>query len=219
MARTIGSLCTFIVGLQILVGVPLFVCGAFFCATNGPINVEIHTGHGQAPQLLVHGATIPPPGGPFAVGPPPNTIPVTAAASLDNPILQSRVEHGSPLVGTVLESANPAEEQDTFLSALEKAAAEHTNQPPEAVCRTSECCSVDGDANPAVFRNEADSLIVRLLYEMAGIDEQGGEYGRADQWRAFARGIKEGREVETSREGAAASWLLPVGQSPNPAGN
>jgi len=219
MARTIGALCTFIVGLQILVGVPLAVCAAFFCATNGPITVEVHTGNGHAPQFLVHGATIPPPGGAFAVAPPPNAIPIATPASLDNPILQSRAEHGSPLTGTVLESANAAEEQDTFITALERVAAEHTSQPQPAVCRRSEACAVEADATPAVVRNEADALIVRLLYEMAGIDEESSEYGRADQWRAFARGIKEGREVEATHEGTPANLLLPASDSPPTTGN
>src|SRR6476469_10254527 len=107
MARTIGALCTFIVCLQILIGVPLAVCLACFCITNGPITVDVHAGHGHAPQFIVHGATIPPPTSVLAMAPPPNAIPTAAPASVDNPILQSRAEHGSPLTGTLLESADP----------------------------------------------------------------------------------------------------------------
>src|SRR6185369_7941639 len=146
MARTIGVLCTFIVGLQILVGVPLVICVAFFCLTNGPITVEVHAGHGQAPQFIVHGATIPPPGAPLAVVPPPNAIPVTATpSSFDNPILQSRVEHGSPLAGTMLESTDPNEEQSKFVAALEKAVAEHTDEPRQAVCASGNLCQATAE--------------------------------------------------------------------------
>src|SRR5947199_8521281 len=100
MAKTVGALCTLIVALQVLIGVPLAVCAAFFCfATGGagPFTVEVHTGHAQAPHFLVHGATVPPPGAAFGIAPPPNAIPAEASAHWDNPILQSRAQHGSPL--------------------------------------------------------------------------------------------------------------------------
>jgi hypothetical protein len=183
MARTIGALCTFIVGLQILVGVPLVVCIACFCVANGPITVEVHTGHGHAPQFVVHGATIPPPGPAFALAPPPNAIPAAAPVSHDNPILQSRAEHGSPLDGTVLESVNPVEEESHFVAALEKAAAEHPIQP------STNTCPAAVDRQPTFDPQAADRLIVSHLYEMADIDERSGDFARADQWRAFARGF------------------------------
>lgn len=215
MARTIGALCTFIVCLQILVGVPLAVCVACFCITNGPITVEVHAGHGHAPQFIVHGATIPPPEATFAVVPPPNVIPTARPTSFDNPILQSRSEHGSPLTGTVLESANPAEEQNTFITALEKAAAEHCSQPQDAACPTGEVCQAATQSISCDPRREAAQLIVCLLYEMAQIDEQAAEYDRADQWRAFARNIKDGNDRENDCQAAAASYLLPAsGESP-----
>jgi hypothetical protein len=209
MARTIGTLCTFIVGLQILIGVPLVVCIACFCATNGPITVEVHTGHGQ-PQFVVHGATIPPPAGQFALTPPPNAIPVAAPASLDNPILRSRAEHGSPLDGTMLESANPVEEQNTFITALEKAAAEQHSQPRQAVCPAGDTCSFAAEANSERSRPRAAERIVHHLYEMAEIDEQAANYDRADQWRAFAREIKESQERQKADAAAAASFSLPI---------
>jgi hypothetical protein len=220
MARTIGALCTFIVCLQILVGVPLAVCVACFCITNGPITVEVHAGHGHAPQFVVHGATIPPPGAPFpghqyTSAPPPNVIPTTTPTSFDNPILQSRTEHGSPLTGTVLESANPAEEQNTFITALEKAAAEHCSQSRDTVCPAGEVCQAATQPISCDPRCEPAQLIVCLLYEMAQIDEQAADYGRADQWRAFAREIKQGRDRENDRQAAADSSLLPAsGESP-----
>jgi hypothetical protein len=210
MARTIGALCTFIVGLQILIGIPLAVCVACFCITNGPITVEVHTGHGQAPQFVVHGATIPPPGAPFAVAPPPNVIPTATPTSFDNPILQSRTEHGSPLTGTVLESANPIEEQNTFVAALEKAANEHCSQLRDNVCSANETCQVATQLNSCDPHREAAQRIVRHLYEMAEIDEQAGDYNRADQWRAFARGIKQDCDRQSEHQAAAASFLLPT---------
>ena len=210
MARTIGALCTFIVGLQVLVGVPLVICAAFFCLTNGPITVEVHVGHGHSPQFIVHGATIPPPGSQFAVAPPPNTIPTTTPTSFDNPILQSRAEHGSPLTGTLLESANPAEEQDTFITALERAVAEHSSQPERAVCPATEACHSAGEIHPNQARHEADQWIVGHLYEMAEIDERAGDYHRADQWRALAREVREGRDRQNAHEAAAASFNLPA---------
>lgn len=200
MARIIGATCTIIVGLQILVGVPLAVCGAFFCLTNGPITVEVHAGQGQGPQVVVQGATIPPPPNPFTISPPPNAIPVAPASAIDNPILASRAEHGSPLAGTVLETADPAEEQNTFVAALEKAARDKvvtdqvvTEQPP-AVCPV-----LAAPPTPAESQN-ADSLVVAHLYEMAEIDERSGDFARADQWRAFAREIREPKRHGKSDE-------------------
>jgi hypothetical protein len=201
--------------LQILVGVPLAVCVACFCITNGPITVEVHAGHGHAPQFVVHGATIPPPGAPFAVAPPPNVIPTATTTSFDNPILQSRTEHGSPLTGTVLESADPTDEQNTFITALEKAAAEHCSQPRETACPASEICHAENLSTSCNPRQEVAQLIVRHLYEMAEIDEQMADYNRADQWRAFAREIKQGHDRENDRQAAAASFLPPAnGESP-----
>jgi hypothetical protein len=215
MARTIGALCTFIVCLQILVGVPLVVCVACFCITNGPITVEVHAGHGHAPQFVVHGATIPPPGASFAVAPPPNIIPTATTTSFDNPILQSRTEHGSPLTGTVLESTDPAEEQNTFITALEKAAAENCNQSRETACAAGEVFQAAAQPISCDPTREAAQLIVRHLYEMAEIDEQAADYDRADQWRAFAREIKQGQDRQNDCQAAAASFLLPAnGESP-----
>jgi hypothetical protein len=194
MARIIGATCTCIVGLQVLVGVPLAVCGAFFCLTNGPITVEVQAGQGQTTPfsvqgVAVQGATIPPPN-PFALAPPPNAIPVAPVSAIDNPILASRAEHGSPLAGTVLETVDPAEEQSTFVAALEKAAAEQ----PAAVC------PVLAVAEPVAEPPSADTLIVGHLYEMAEIDERSGDFERADQWRAFAREIREPKRDRKSDE-------------------
>jgi len=194
MARIVGAVCIFIVGLQVLVGVPLAVCGAFFCLTNGPITVEVHAGTNQSPQLVMSGATIPPPPHAFALTPPPNVIPVAPASAIDNPILASRAEHGSPLTGTVLETADPAEERSTFVAALEKAAAEHASQP------NLSSPVIDASEPPAESPN-SDALIVQHLYEMAEIDEQAGDFERADQWRFHAREIREPKPSPAAAEG------------------
>jgi hypothetical protein len=220
MARTIGALCTFIVGLQILVGVPLVVCAAFFCLTNGPITVEVHAGHGHAPQFIVHGATIPPPDAPRALAPPPNAIPATATpTSFDNPILQSRAEHGSPLAGTMLESNDPNEEQSNFVAALEKAVAEHSCEPRQAVCASGEPCQATAEAHRADLRSDTAILIVQHLYVIADIDEHAGNYDRADQWRAQARQIREGDQETSAPSVSPASVSLPVNEARPTTGN
>lgn len=208
MARIVGAVCTLIVGLQILVGVPLAVCGAFFCLTNGPITVEVHAGMNQSPQIVVSGATIPPPPHPFALTPSPNVIPVAPVSAIDNPILASRAEHGSPLAGTVLETADPAEERSSFVAALEKAAAEHASQPvlaspippPVAPAQDAAAPALD-TAEPLAESQSANPLIVQHLYEMAELDERAGDFERADQWRAFAREIREAKVATETGEG------------------
>jgi hypothetical protein len=220
MAKTIGAICTFIVCLQILIGVPLAVCVACFCITNGPITVEVHAGQGHAPQFVVHGATIPPPGAPFAVAPPPNAIPAAATpTSFDNPILQSRVEHGSPLAGTMLESADPGEEQSTFVAALEKAVAEHTSEPRQRLCESGGACQAADEAHRADLRSDTTILIVQHLYLMADIDEHTGNYDRADQWRAQARQIKDGHNEASLPGVSPAALSLPLNESVPATGN
>jgi hypothetical protein len=139
MRGILGGLCMVVVGLQILVGVPLAVCIIFFAYVQSgglpSITVEIQT----SPRMA---ATIPPcsyiqpmpPAMPDAAlqALPPNKIPATAAVN-DNPILLSRLEHGSPLAGTVLAGeAATEEEQQLFLTALEKAAKEAEGTCPTA---------------------------------------------------------------------------------------
>jgi hypothetical protein len=200
MRKIIGRLCILIVGLQILIGVPLAVCLAFFAyVQNGGLpamTVELRAG----PRLP---ATVPPtdyPSPPIAIAPavlphapPPNIIPAPLDHS-DNPILLSRADHGSPLAGTVL--ADDAEsEQQLFLTALEKAAAEHdaTCPPPcdpdncQAACPVASACEAGADV--------AAQLLAHL-YAMSDLDEQTGNYDRADQWRALARDLRSASDTE-----------------------
>jgi len=215
MARAIGALCILIVALEILVGIPLSVCVAFFCLTNGPIMVDVHAGQGQAPQLIIHGATIPPPTSAISLTPPPNVIPVVPACASENPILASRAEHGSLLAGTVLAGSDAAEEERNFLAALEKAAVEHLRLPslPTELSGCGTEIPTSESADPRVCdhttcstnaRQEARQLIIGHLYQMAQIDEQAGEFERADQWRAFARDIRSSSSVADSQPSTEA---------------
>src|SRR4051812_41100012 len=98
MARAFGAFCCFVVGLQLLVGVPAGICLLFFAMFGGlgPIAIEVHPGPSHTPHMLVHSATIAPPSAPLTMGPPPNMIPSTAGVNFDNPILETRALQGSP---------------------------------------------------------------------------------------------------------------------------
>lgn len=193
MRKVLGGLCIVVVGLQILIGVPLAICIAFFaCLQSGGLPsmvVEVHAG----PRLA---ATVPPINYPEPVPmamptpvPPPNKIPATIAAT-DNPILLSRLEQGSPLAGTILAGdATPEEEQQLFLTALEKAATEAEAMCPP-VCIGDECLIV---CSPETTSDEPAAGTEQLachLYAMAELDEQACHFERADQWRALARELR-----------------------------
>ena len=204
MARAVSFLCCFIVSLQLLIGVPVAVCLMFFALFGGlgPIAIEVHPGPSQPTHMLMHSATIAPPSGPLSIAPPPNFIPPASAASLDNPILEARAQHGSPLAGTLLGEDTPSNlERDLFVTALQKVAAEAVNESPSAcatvntvnpaanvaVCASaaSNCCET------ASFPQQADQFAIQHLYEMADMDERTSNYQRADQWRALAREIRQ----------------------------
>jgi hypothetical protein len=192
MRPIIGAICSLIVGLQVLVGVPLIVCFLYFAAAGngpiGPVAFEMHA----SPAVT----TIPPPA--MTIVPPANAIPQPLPAPLDNPILASRAEHGSPLAGTVLgESLAPDDEQQLFVAAFEKVAAEQAETPPAtSIAPPPETQSVPESTLPRPenesLREKADQFAIRQLYAMAEMDEQAAEYERADQWRSLAREIRRG---------------------------
>jgi hypothetical protein len=204
MRRVIGGLCSLAVGLQILVGVPLVVCFVFFSiAGNGPIGpvaVEVHAN--SAPT------TIPPPA--IALTPPPNAIPQPLAAPHDNPILVSRAEHGSPLAGTVLgASLAPEAEQQLFVAAFEKVAAEQADAPPPCVSPQPEPAPQEPrSTNAENLHERADQFAVRQLYAMAEMDEQDGNYERADQWRSLAREIRRKKRGNVDPQQAECPFSL-----------
>jgi hypothetical protein len=209
MRKVIGGLCCAIVALQILVAVPLVVCCAFYVAVQGghggPFVVELHTG--PRPPTTIAPAEFPPPE-PLSVAPtatalapPRNVIPTTTPPS-DHPILQTRQVQGSPLAGTVLESCeSPAQEQELFLAALEKAAAVCAQEPCKTpvelasdesfVLSAANCADVcSATTHPLVTVKEPVSHLLAHLYQMAELDERTGHFDRADQWRALARGLR-----------------------------
>ena len=206
MRKVIGGLCCFIVALQVLIGVPLLVCTAFFClvqGSEGPIVLEVHTG--PRPPATISPSDYPPPQplaalAPAVMAPPRNVIPTDKSAS-NHPILQTRAAQGSPLTGTVLASPDGAcEEQQQFLAALEKAAAACVSSAcdhqvafvnadqaacPEGAC--PEACLTTVSAQPP---SDSVPQLRSHLYQMADLDEQSGHYERADQWRAMARDLQ-----------------------------
>jgi hypothetical protein len=181
MRRAISAFCCFIVCLQILIGVPLAVCIAFFAIVGGgayPVTVDVRAGREFSPPVTI---------------PPPNVIPTAASEPHDNPILVSRAQQGSPLAGTILSEVTDQEsEHDLFVAALEKVAIESAAEPAQSpITRESPTAE-------SVAARPTDNFIVRRLYEMADADEGDGRFDRADQWRAYAREIREHSALASS---------------------
>ena len=179
MRHAFSAFCCVVVCLQILIGVPLLVCIAFFTIVGGgayPIAVDVHGGQAFAPPATI---------------PPPNVIPTAVSEPVDNPILTSRAAHGSPLTGTILADAtDPQHDQDLFVAALEKVAIETASEPVQSLATRDAATTDSPTAEPATKLN-TDGLIIHHLYEMADADEAAGNFDRADQWRAHAREIRE----------------------------
>src|SRR5262245_35543139 len=136
MARAFTVFCCFIVGLQLLIGVPVAVCIVFFALFGGlgPIAIEIHPGPGHSPHMYVNSATIAPPSCPLALSPPPNIIPPATSVHSDSAILETRAQQGSPLSGTILAENEPPEvEHNQFVAALQKVAAEAANDSSQPI--------------------------------------------------------------------------------------
>jgi hypothetical protein len=211
--RTIGVLCSLIVGLQILVGVPLLVCLAFYVLAGSgemaPVTVEMHAGR-HAPPHDVMSISAVPAMPPCPIGLPPNVIPQQVVAPLENPILESRAQHGSPLAGTLLsEAVTPDVEEQLFTAAFEKISTENATpttadslpEPPQL--RERSATPRTDDSTETYPRDAADRFAVRRLYAMAQMDERAGEYARADQWRSLAREIRQQMDARpTLREPA-----------------
>lgn len=217
MRRTIGALCVLIVGLQVLIGVPVLVCLVFFVLLHGgmPVAVEVHAGHDALSPAL-----IPPPIVPHPVvvtshdvQPPKNQIPLAAHLPTDNPILTSRSIQGSPIAGTVLSENVPAEtEQRLFVAALEKVVAERAAESPAVAVdlppNRMPAHSPKRDSSTLARSEEADRSAIQHLYAMADMDEEAGNYDRADQWRALAREIRTMAQRQTAEISAATAEPL-----------
>jgi hypothetical protein len=210
MRRAIAVICCLVVGLQILIGVPAIVCVGFLLMTGGgsePLAVEVHAGRDLAPPATL----VPPPT--MAVAPqpalPPNFVPQTIAAPLDNPIVAARNEHGSPFARTVLgQSMSPPVEHGMFMAALAKAVSEGEQSRSHSVIEAAmpESCppvATSPASAASSLRDEAARFAIEHLYAMADMDERAGEYDRADQWRSFARDIRGRIECESPSKSAA----------------
>lgn len=202
MRNFVGGLCCLIVALQILIGVPLVVSGLFYYAVGdgGPLVVEAHTGPRPAATIAPAEYPLPSPvsaPGPMAAAAPPRNVIPTAQANTDHPILQARHAQGSPLAGTVLEACD--EDEELFLTALATAeieiakaevGVESTSRSEPAAADSNTCGDAFTSAPCAVASNSNVEPLRRHLYAMADLDEQAGQYERADQWRGLARDLR-----------------------------
>jgi len=198
MRRFIVGLCCVVVGLQILIGVPLAVCLAFFLYSGsdaqGPISVEFRVTN-SAEQ-------------PHAAAPIDQRL---EAVDQDDAILEARHERGSLLAGTLLgESLTAADEQREFVSAFRQIAGEVPNHglvpanplPPPLAAELAHRPANDS------ARADADCFAIDHLYAVAEKDEQAGIFDRADQWRALARAIRGEMQHEVNAASAACGDCL-----------
>jgi hypothetical protein len=198
MRRFIVGLCCFVVGLQVLIGVPLAVCLAFFLYLGsdvlGPTSVEFRvTNNADQPHS------------PAPVDQPPE------AADHDDAILEARHDRGSLLAGTLLgESLTAADEQREFVAACRQIANEVPDPgliPANPLPPLPATELVHKPTNDSA-RAEADRFAIDHLYAMAETDEQVGVFERADQWRALARGIRGEMQREVNATSAACGECL-----------
>ena len=202
MRRFVAGLCCFIVGLQVLIGVPAVVTVGLLCLWTGG-------GFGPTP-------TIPPPRD-FSVSLPPRTEEI---AGLDA-VLETRQRNGNLLAKTSLSQRSESSQDDRdFVSAFQFVAAEaHTNQsqvPPPATSDTvltGESMSVNAvSANPAQPPIAADAVAsdltnsIRYLYTLAERHERDGNYSRAEELRTLARALR--REIDLTGDGSSL-WTAP----------
>jgi hypothetical protein len=204
MRRFISAFCCLVIGLQVLIGVPVAVCLAFFLFLGsdvlGPLSVEMRaTRKSEPPPLL----------------PPVDSPPVSAQ---DDAILSAREERGSLLAGTAL-AANltPADEQREFVAAFRQVAEGHhgilpapiNTLPPPLVTEDPSLATTGG-----AKRTEADRFAVQHLYALAEHDEQAGLFDRADQWRGHARAIRGESEPDADAASKRCAEGLPTTEAP-----
>ena len=86
MRKFVAGLCCIIVGMQVLVGVPLVVCLAFYAMTQGggPVAFEVHT-NGDFPATIAPPNFSNPP--PFLPNPPTAALPAPQIPPLLPPTL------------------------------------------------------------------------------------------------------------------------------------
>jgi hypothetical protein len=214
MRQAIALLCCLIVGLEVVVGlagvVGIACLLAYGGAPLGPMRMDFHVGE----PPVSHEARLPPPSIAAAAWPetgpaqaPLDIVPDLAPAPAESSIVSLREEQGGLLAGTVLgQSLSPATEQDLFVGALRQAAAEDA-QPGPANAQAAPASDQAAVSQPVLgeqaatsltipcptipTRSQAAEFAVERLYEMAAVDERVGEFERADQWRALARGLRQ----------------------------
>lgn len=190
MSRFFAAACCVVVALQVLIGVPLAVCIGFLSCVELPA-VPVQPG--------------PPSFAPTAMDwtPPPPLPDVCTPEPIANlqPIVESRAQYGSPLVGSSLAAGSPGEELRQFATALKGVAGiEEAPLPSLALSPETNQCHVPAAPPAAGDRcapGENEALISSLaasvehLYALTQRLEADGEYGRADQVRRLARDVRD----------------------------
>ena len=196
LRRLAMNLCCIVVGLEVLAGAAVLAFIAWIVVVQGALAPLV-----RDLQLANHGvATIAPADYPRMAGGPPEVPAAKAAqAASDNPLVQLRQLQGSPLAGTILESCqSAADEEAQFASALELAAAQAGEVDRDRLLQATGGVSNSGvgEVGVEVLPTEPPAtpgLTEQLsshLYAMADLDEQAGEFERADRWRALARELR-----------------------------
>lgn len=203
MRRFVSRFCCLVVGLQVLIGVPVAVCLAFFVFLGsdvlGPLSVEVRATRNTDPPPL-----------PAPVAPP-------ESSAQDDAILSARDERGSLLAGTALgANLTPADEQREFVAAFRQVAEEHNeNRPAPANSLPSpSAADVALAAKGDALHAEADRIAVQHLYALAEQDEQAGLFDRADQWRSFARTIRSESQPQADAVSKRCAECLRTAEAP-----
>jgi len=198
MRRFIAASCCVIVGLQILIGLPVLTCLAFFFSFDGgrlgPASVEFRAETDSRPLI---------PATDFRT--PADLTAQNDSSAQDESILEAREERGSLLAGTVLgANLSAADEQREFVAAFRKVAAAcpDTSPAPANVIPAPMCNGLDPAASSDLLPASADRFAVEHLYLIAEQDEQAGIYERSDQWRGQARAIRRAVKAVSSRTSA-----------------
>jgi hypothetical protein len=204
MRRFVSGFCCLVVGLQVLIGVPVAVCLAFFVCLGsdvlGPLSVEVRATRNTEPPALLP-----------AVAPP-------ETSARGDAILSAREERGSLLAGTTLgANLTPADEQREFVAAFRQVAEEHNGMLPAPANPLPPPSTVE-DASSAtkgdVQRAETDRFVVQHLYAMAEQDEQARLFDRADQWRGHARAIRGDSQPQSAAVSDACADCLRTAEAP-----
>lgn len=197
LRRFTMNLCCVVVGMELLAGATVIALLAWFAVGQwAPLLTDL--------QLASHGSpTIAPADYPQrAAMPPAKPAPQAVKAASENPLVQLRQLQGSPLAGTILEDSQSTEEEAVqFAAALELASSQARQADQDRPLPSAAGVAIPGALDRAGEVSEmvsaqpidAPELTEQLrshLYAMADLDEQAGEFERADRWRATARELR-----------------------------